>query len=575
MIHTKRLIVLCAVSLIWMATTAMAATINTYTEAFDDADLGGLWGTQTFTTFGFGASAGASTTVEDGVFKFTKDGNGGGCSPVLATAFPGANNAFGGLTDVTYEFTIPDVAASLTDITTGGAQLVICLNIAQYTIDYVGVINSEGTIHVQNIASGNHYDQFSASGITSLAYRLVQIGADTKWQIWQSKNGGEFVNITKDDEGAAIESRDHDWGEAWPSVWDRLGCIIAVVDTGASQPNSYEVAIDNLSIITDRMTTTAFGHSTVESFDDASLTDGLWTLDDNLDSVTANASNSDVTLSGGRLNFNSDGDSSNYKSSLLSLRSYDDPVSWDHTLAPPFAIQFTVPDSAAQLINGGGYFTMAVMDGPYGLLQNNFGNITGYKLAQQANTGQWLYTWRDDAEFGGVQSSFKVRCEVYKDSTAAWFMASGDGPFINISADSTGELDSVPLGWTPGGNISFMIQAIDDAAPGGDWTLSVDDLIVETGEPVVDEDTDGDGLLDSVETDTGVYVSPTDTGTDPNDADSDDDTYNDGDEVDAGTDPNDPLSYPGSGGALPVLSILGLAVLGGALSISARRRLRR
>ena len=55
-------------------------------------------------------------------------------------------------------------------------------------------------------------------------------------------------------------------------------------------------------------------------------------------------------------------------------------------------------------------------------------------------------------------------------------------------------------------------------------------------------------MPDSVETNTGVYVSPTDTGTDPNDADSDDDTYSDGAEVDAGTDPNDPLSYPGSGG---------------------------
>ncbi len=74
-------------------------------------------------------------------------------------------------------------------------------------------------------------------------------------------------------------------------------------------------------------------------------------------------------------------------------------------------------------------------------------------------------------------------------------------------------------------------------------------------------DSDGDGLDDSVETDTGVYVSPTDTGTDPNDADSDDDTYNDGAEVTAGTDPNDPLSYPGSGGDLPSLSGYGLAAL--------------
>ena len=51
-------------------------------------------------------------------------------------------------------------------------------------------------------------------------------------------------------------------------------------------------------------------------------------------------------------------------------------------------------------------------------------------------------------------------------------------------------------------------------------------------------DTDGDGLLNSVETDTGVYVSPEDTGSDPNKADTDEDGIDDGDEVDARTDPN-------------------------------------
>ena len=41
-------------------------------------------------------------------------------------------------------------------------------------------------------------------------------------------------------------------------------------------------------------------------------------------------------------------------------------------------------------------------------------------------------------------------------------------------------------------------------------------------------DVDGDGLDDSVETNTGIYISVTDTGTDPNNADSDNDTIPDG-----------------------------------------------
>lgn len=45
-------------------------------------------------------------------------------------------------------------------------------------------------------------------------------------------------------------------------------------------------------------------------------------------------------------------------------------------------------------------------------------------------------------------------------------------------------------------------------------------------------DSDGDGLTDDVETNTGVFVDATDTGTDPNDPDTDDDGLDDGTEVD-------------------------------------------
>jgi hypothetical protein len=53
-------------------------------------------------------------------------------------------------------------------------------------------------------------------------------------------------------------------------------------------------------------------------------------------------------------------------------------------------------------------------------------------------------------------------------------------------------------------------------------------------------DSDGDGLANSVETDTGTFVDENDTGTDPFDADTDDDGIEDGPEVTLGTDLFDP-----------------------------------
>jgi hypothetical protein len=91
-------------------------------------------------------------------------------------------------------------------------------------------------------------------------------------------------------------------------------------------------------------------------------------------------------------------------------------------------------------------------------------------------------------------------------------------------------------------------------------------------------DRDLDTLLDGVETNTGVFAGPQDTGSDPAAADSDGDGFGDAEEVFhvPPSDPNDPLSTPGQ--AVPALSAPGLVALAAALALVAiagcRRRTR-
>ena len=88
-----------------------------------------------------------------------------------------------------------------------------------------------------------------------------------------------------------------------------------------------------------------------------------------------------------------------------------------------------------------------------------------------------------------------------------------------------------------------------------------------------DSDDDNDGLLDSVETGTGVYLSPSNTGSNPFDTDSDDDGRLDGVEVANGWNPNDPLS-PGPP-PVPALPLWGRLLLVGGVLLLGVRLLRR
>jgi hypothetical protein len=69
-------------------------------------------------------------------------------------------------------------------------------------------------------------------------------------------------------------------------------------------------------------------------------------------------------------------------------------------------------------------------------------------------------------------------------------------------------------------------------------------------------DSDGDGLPDSVETNTGIYIDANNTGTDPALRDTDMDGFGDGVEVSAGTDPTDNNGpWPAADGDLAPLGV--------------------
>ena len=142
----------------------------------------------------------------------------------------------------------------------------------------------------------------------------------------------------------------------------------------------------------------------------------------------------------------------------------------------------------------------------------------------------------------------------------------------NLDADSDGTPDGCdacpndPLNDADGDGVCGDV----DLCEGFDDNLDFDGDGIPDG---CDDDDDADGLFDIVETNTQLYISPLDTGSNPMDADSDDDGFPDGLEVRRGSDPNDDQSLPML--LVPGLSPTALLGLVGLLAAAGQWALRR
>ena len=145
-----------------------------------------------------------------------------------------------------------------------------------------------------------------------------------------------------------------------------------------------------------------------------------------------------------------------------------------------------------------------------------------------------------------TSASYRVR-GLHAAAGGARLTSTAVAPKIGPSGSSLGQGDAIgPAG--SAANLTTSWPGFWPLVAGALPSLDADGDLRPT---YLDPDDDNDGLLDAVETGTGVFVSASDTGSSPVDADSDDDGIGDGAEVANGTDPNDPLSGPPQVPALP------------------------
>jgi hypothetical protein len=174
----------------------------------------------------------------------------------------------------------------------------------------------------------------------------------------------------------------------------------------------------------------------------------------------------------------------------------------------------------------------------YFLISATFGGTAAYYPidSDTTNDGTWKVEVTNDA--GTTEAQFEYR--VFADSDGDG-LSDGREEFVlgtdplKEDTDSDGLLDGVES------NTGIWVSATDTGTDPLNEDSDTDGLLdgvetntsiwistTDTGTDPLNEDSDTDGLLDGVESNTGIWVSATDTGTDPLNEDSDTDGLLDG-----------------------------------------------
>ena len=174
---------------------------------------------------------------------------------------------------------------------------------------------------------------------------------------------------------------------------------------------------------------------------------------------------------------------------------------------------------------------------------DGFSNLREYQLGMEANRSEEITSGGTSIRNSNMLTFSDMNLGLYldesidddNDSLPDRFEIRNFG---SLSESATGDFDGDGFSNLREYQLGMEANRSEELVPGGTSIRNSNILTV-----TLLTDSDGDGLPDSVETNTGVYVSSTNTGTDPNNVDSDGDGMSDNEELSIGKNPNLPYDW--------------------------------